>query len=143
MALQRLSPLSLSEYDDEAMKPDQTELERAEFERRYGTAGEHRRLPPQAPTSAALAARMLSHSRAVSIKRFDSADFFLELEKQKKHQPPAAAPSTAADFALQATVLASGPQELLEPPLPAHVSRVSGPGQCSVAPCVSPVKRRS
>jgi len=104
---------------------------------------ERRALPPQAPTSQLVAQRILSHATAVPIKRFDSADFFLEQHKQKlQHRPYADAPHKEASSEPHALP----PMDLcLEaPPLPLHLSpaRGSPPLQCA-APCGSPLLRRS
>lgn len=105
-------------------------------ERRGYPAVQSRILPPQAPTSEEVAQRMLSNARATPIKRFDSADFFLEQQKHKRALPPVAAPadSSAAQAVTSDAVVQA---ELLERPPPLSFAP---PLQC-VAPCGSPVLR--
>ena len=105
-----------------------------------------RTLPPQAPSSDVVAQRILAHARAVPIKRFDSADFFLDQFKQKRKMahPPAeedeaptriAAPDDMSDEVAM----------LLEPPPPTRlVPAVRSPPLpfgSSASPCGSPVLR--
>lgn len=50
---------------------------------RYGAAASRRATPPQAPSSKEVAQRILTNASLVPLKRFDSADFFLEQHRQK------------------------------------------------------------
>merc|ERR1711998_61166 len=53
---------------------------------RFGALQVRRPVPPQAPTSAAVAKQILYHSEAVPVKRFDSADYELQKYKAVKQQ---------------------------------------------------------
>lgn len=141
MALSRLSPLSISESAESSSSEQKVHAPLPDEQRHVNPTPHRRYAPPHAPTSELVARRILSHAKAVPIKRFDSADFFLEQHKQKSQHDfdahLAGAPGTAPP---------PPPLELMEPmepPLPSHIAQRDGL-QCisPVAPCSSPRSRR-
>lgn len=69
---------------------------------RFAAAALSQRVPPKAPSSAETARRLLHNSTLCPLKRFDSADYFMNLELEAKSNATQAAAMQAAREASRA-----------------------------------------
>ena len=94
----------------------------------YGAAMPRKSVgPPRAPTSEMVAARILNNATACPVKRFDSADYFLD---QHKHKRPSDDELVDATAAMDVTPSRPAPDAALDdslqrPPPPSSLAALS------------------